>query len=233
MPRKVFTAGEVLAAADVNEFLMDQSVQSFAGTAARGSAIPSPVEGMMSYLEDTNDIQVYNGSSYSSTLGAVLVASVSASGSSFLINNCFSAQYSNYIVKARLGVTSDSRLLINFASSGSALTSSIYRVNWQEGSTGRTVLGTNTGSDFVFVDSGLTTGQIYGLNFEVFAPFTSNTTHGLINGVITNSVSPTVGRPYAFENVGIYDATTSIDGLQFSIFSGTLSGTVQVYGLRN
>jgi hypothetical protein len=62
MSRKVFTAGEVLAAADVNSFLMDQTVMSFAGTAARGSAIPSPVEGMVSYLEDSNIFQYYNGS---------------------------------------------------------------------------------------------------------------------------------------------------------------------------
>jgi len=64
MPRKVFTAGEVLAAADVNTYLMDQSVMSFAGTAARGSAITEPVEGMVTYLEDSDSYQSYNGSSY-------------------------------------------------------------------------------------------------------------------------------------------------------------------------
>jgi hypothetical protein len=64
MPRKVFTAGEVLAAADVNEFLMDQAVQSFAGTAARGSAISSPVEGMYTHLEDTDSLQFWNGSAW-------------------------------------------------------------------------------------------------------------------------------------------------------------------------
>lgn len=57
--RKVFTAGEVLQAADVNDFLMDQSVMVFAGTAARGSAIPSPTEGMVTYLQDSDAVQVY------------------------------------------------------------------------------------------------------------------------------------------------------------------------------
>ena len=57
--RKVFTAGEVLQAADVNDFLMDQSVMVFAGTAARGSAIPSPSEGMVTYLSDADELQVY------------------------------------------------------------------------------------------------------------------------------------------------------------------------------
>jgi hypothetical protein len=64
MSRKVFTAGEVLAAADVNSFLMDQTVMSFAGTAARGSAIPSPVNGMVTYLEDSDSVQIFDGSSF-------------------------------------------------------------------------------------------------------------------------------------------------------------------------
>jgi hypothetical protein len=71
MPRKVFTAGEVLAAADVNEFLMDQAVQSFAGTAARGSAIPSPVEGMAAYLNDSNILSLYDGANWKTSLGAI------------------------------------------------------------------------------------------------------------------------------------------------------------------
>ena len=64
MPRKVFTAGEVLSASDVNSFLMDQMVQTFAGTAARGSALPSPTEGMVTYLADTNTFQYWNGTAY-------------------------------------------------------------------------------------------------------------------------------------------------------------------------
>jgi hypothetical protein len=68
MPRKVFTAGEVLAAADVNSFLMDQTVMSFAGTAARGSAIGTAVEGMVTYLEDSNILSIYDGSAWKTSL---------------------------------------------------------------------------------------------------------------------------------------------------------------------
>jgi hypothetical protein len=62
MPRKVFVAGEILTASDVNVNLMDQAVMSFAGTAARGSAIPSPVEGMVTYLNDLDRLEVYTTS---------------------------------------------------------------------------------------------------------------------------------------------------------------------------
>jgi hypothetical protein len=57
--RKVFTAGEVLSAANVMDFLMDQSVMVFAGSAARGSSIGTATEGMVSYLTDTNKIEVF------------------------------------------------------------------------------------------------------------------------------------------------------------------------------
>lgn len=57
--RKVFTAGEVLTAANVNDYLMDQSVMVFSGSAARTSGIGTATEGMVSYLTDTNKIEVF------------------------------------------------------------------------------------------------------------------------------------------------------------------------------
>jgi hypothetical protein len=68
--KKTFTAGAVLTASDVNGYLMEQSVMVFASSAARSSAIPSPSEGMMSYLSDTNVVQVYNGSAYAAVGGS-------------------------------------------------------------------------------------------------------------------------------------------------------------------
>lgn len=47
--RKVFTRG-TLSSADVNGYLMDQTVPVFASAAARDAAIPSPSEGMHCYL---------------------------------------------------------------------------------------------------------------------------------------------------------------------------------------
>jgi len=66
MPRKTFTPGEVLTASDVNTLLMDQSVMTFASSAARGSAIPSPTEGMVTYLEDSKNVEVFDGTNFSS-----------------------------------------------------------------------------------------------------------------------------------------------------------------------
>ncbi len=62
--KKVFEANEVLTAADVNGYLMDQAVMVFADSSARSSAIGTPSEGMMAFTEDTDTLSFYNGSSW-------------------------------------------------------------------------------------------------------------------------------------------------------------------------
>jgi hypothetical protein len=64
MAYKTFANGFPLPASDLNNFLMNQSVIVFADSAARTTAIPSPVEGMLTYLEDTNAYESWNGSAY-------------------------------------------------------------------------------------------------------------------------------------------------------------------------
>jgi|694.fasta_scaffold132349_5 hypothetical protein len=83
--RKVFTAGEVLTAANVQDYLQDQAVMVFAGSAARGSSIGTATEGMVSYLTDTNKIEVFTTyweQVWPSVAGTVLAKDVVGSGTS-------------------------------------------------------------------------------------------------------------------------------------------------------
>jgi hypothetical protein len=86
--RKVFTAGEVLTAANVNGYLMDQTVMVFAGTAARGSAIATASEGMLTYLSDTNAVQYYDGAAWQALIdtSAFITASSTATLTNKTIN---------------------------------------------------------------------------------------------------------------------------------------------------
>lgn len=61
---KVFTAGDVLTAADVNDYIMQQQVCVFASAAARGSAITSPNEGQFAFLKDTDTLTFYDGTDW-------------------------------------------------------------------------------------------------------------------------------------------------------------------------
>jgi hypothetical protein len=60
---KEFIAGSILGEDDINDYLM-QGVLVFAGTAARGSAITSPVEGQFAFLKDTDQLTYYSGSAW-------------------------------------------------------------------------------------------------------------------------------------------------------------------------
>lgn len=64
MPYKQFTP-DVLSSAEVNTYLMNQSVIVFANAAARTAALgASPPEGMVTYLQDLDAIQIYDGASW-------------------------------------------------------------------------------------------------------------------------------------------------------------------------
>ena len=58
MPRLTFTPGEILTAANLN-VVSDQTVMVFDDAAARTTAIPSPTEGMVTYLKDTDNLEKY------------------------------------------------------------------------------------------------------------------------------------------------------------------------------
>lgn len=63
--RKVFAAGEVLTAANVQGFLQDQAVMVFDDATDRATVLGTAVaEGMVTYLKDQNTVQVYDGSSF-------------------------------------------------------------------------------------------------------------------------------------------------------------------------
>jgi len=78
---KLFATGDVLTAAQVNTYLMQQSVMVFASSAARTSAISGILaEGMVTYLQDTNSLEYYDGSAW------VASGNVSLTGTQTLTN---------------------------------------------------------------------------------------------------------------------------------------------------
>ncbi|NBW22489.1 MAG: hypothetical protein EBR82_82530, partial [Caulobacteraceae bacterium] len=56
---KAFSAGAVLTAAQVQGYLQDQAVMTFASSAARTAAITAPSQGMTTYLTDSNTYWQY------------------------------------------------------------------------------------------------------------------------------------------------------------------------------
>lgn len=77
--KKTWNALDVLTAADVNGYLMDQTVMKFAGTAARSSALGTGVSaGMVSHRTDGTVWEGYNGTSWTAFALAGVATTISA-----------------------------------------------------------------------------------------------------------------------------------------------------------
>jgi hypothetical protein len=62
---KLYSTGDVLSASDVNTYLQQQTVMVFASAAARTTALASVLaEGMVSYLKDTDLVEIYTGAAW-------------------------------------------------------------------------------------------------------------------------------------------------------------------------
>jgi hypothetical protein len=91
--RKVFAAGEVLTAANVNGYLMDQAVMVFDDSASRTSALGTAAsEGMISYLKDTNGLQYYDGSAWQ-TVGLDPITFTSSTATAYTIADSDAGSY--------------------------------------------------------------------------------------------------------------------------------------------
>ena len=76
---KDWTVGEVVTEPDFQSYIQNQVVQNYASSSARSSALGTAVsEGMVSYLQDTNALEFYNGTAWASVSGAAGIAEIVA-----------------------------------------------------------------------------------------------------------------------------------------------------------
>jgi hypothetical protein len=232
MSRKVFTAGEVLAAADVNSFLMDQTVMSFAGTAARGSAIPTPTLGMYTHLEDTPArTQFWNGSAWVSPFGSTFITEVAfTTASAVNLNNVFTSAYQNYLVLLNISSVSTTALMTARMRVGGVDASSgaYFRAGIQTYSSVNNVdaVRSQGGTSLILLDS---IGSVEAAGtIEVFSPNQARPT------VLTHHFQGSTGGNYTM-NIGStnHAVSTAYDGMSIIPAAGTITGTVRVYGMRN
>ena len=138
MPRKEFDAFTRLDASDVNTFLMDQSVMTFADSTARASAITTPVEGMVTYLNDIDALSIYNGEEYVTNRPIQVFAGTAARGSAIPtptqgmythLNDTDSLQYwdgSDWVGVASAGTASFSFVETLYITSSGSFTKATY-----------------------------------------------------------------------------------------------------------
>jgi hypothetical protein len=147
MAYKVFSNGSVLNASDLNDYLMNQSVMVFSSSTARASALTSPTEGMMTYLEDTNRFQYYTGAAWQDLTDEPTGWSDK------------SANYS--IVAADLGTTIRSTSTAITITIDNVLTQQGDRIDFIQAGTGQITFAAGTGVTLSSADAKLKTAKQY------------------------------------------------------------------------
>tara|TARA_R110002167_G_scaffold105723_4_gene271784 strand:+ start:894 stop:1595 length:702 start_codon:yes stop_codon:yes gene_type:complete len=211
---KVFSTGEVLTAADVNDYLMEQSIGIFANSTARDAQITSPIEGQFCYLADSNVLQLYNGSSWAGYIDEGDISSVVA-GTNISGGGTSGAVTLNLAIDAAVAFadqTASAIILKDYAETDVAVTSATtLAINLANGNTGTVTLGHNvTDIDFTNVPTnGMST-----FTLQVTQDGTGSRTMA-INAVTVNGGGHATAKTPGAAGLTLSTAAAKIDLLTF------------------
>jgi len=227
-----FVAGEVLTAAEMTQ--VNTGIPVFATTTTRDAAFGGAgekvlAEGQFAYIEATDTTQFYDGAAWQ-PVGAQTVALIetltpSAAATAQFTTGSISSAYSYYTIFYVLS----NGFRINLRSGGSTITAANY--NLQE-------IGATTGSATVnSVVAGQTSWPIY----DATTPSTVSNSFTFFNYAGSATQYPTLVKNATFQHWsgptnatlvgnGQYNATQAVDSLLFTPSTGTLTGTIKLYG---
>ena len=175
-------------------------------------------------------------SAYQQGAGLTLITSSTFSAaSSVSVDNCFTSTYDNYRVtlKVTAATGSDVEMSMRFRSLGANISTANYRYAFLQGraSDGNTSTAWSSGVAQFHVGKTPTSGGDPRLNvsMDVFSPAAAVST-----GITTTLFKMLNGSEFfGSAGGGVFDATTTFDGISFYPASGTFTGTLRVYGYTN
>ena len=211
---KVFSVGEVLTAADVNDYLMEQSIGIFANSTARDAQITSPIEGQFCYLADSNVLQLYNGSSWANFIGEGDITGVTA-GTNISGGGASGAVTLNLAIDSAVAFadqTASAIVLKDYAETDVAVTSATtLAIDLANGNTGTVTLG-NSVTDIDFTN--VPTNGISTFTLQVTQDGTGSRTMA-INAVTVNGGSHATAKTPGGSGLTLSTAAAKIDLLTF------------------
>ena len=169
-------------------------------------------------------------------VGNVLISSQTVTTSSLVtFDNVFTSSFENYLIEFN-GRSSgaSTQMRSKFRTGGVANGNSNYAyvvtqaLSSNSGPTNR-AWGTASGEN-EFIDMDNTTGSNQSMLLNVFSPQATQWTRWTFFASAVGSGGAVNGYQICG---GAFTNTTSFDGIQFSLTSGTITGSFRIYGLRN
>lgn len=184
------------------------------------------------YLTVSTGLSLSGTTLTSTGLGTFITSAAPSGETEKSINGCFTATYESYLVRFRLTLSANAQLSMRLRAAGTdesganTYYSSVSRTaiaisNVADGTTGRTQM-------VLLTAPGTTNAEAAG-TLVVDSPFATAKT--LVQGDVTAATT----TPAALREVGGSgrNATTSYDGFTILVASGTMTGTIRVYGIVN
>ena len=231
MAYKVFTNGSVLQASEINDNLMRQSVMVFSNASARTAAITSPIEGMLTWLEDLNRYEHYNGTSWVVSIPPVgltlLNATSFSSAGGVEISNVFTSEFNHYkIFLSCIAAASGINLNLRFRNAGGNVSSNNYfrQVLAADGST----VSASRASSQPETQVGQTSNvQNSGFEITIYNPNQATTTN-----VYSANAGGNIGTTI-FTSSSMFATSDVFTGVTLFPPSSTITGSLRIYGIRN
>lgn len=146
--------------------------------------------------------------------------------SSVSVNNCFSGDYEHFKILVRATASTSSTLLMRLTSGGTQDTTTNYNYIYDWIYSSSSYIATSASQTSFFAGNTETTGCAY--DCTVFSPFAAAPTGFQSNASM--KVSSTA--PQGLQAYGGHSLSSSYDGLTIYPASGTITGTVSVYGYK-
>jgi hypothetical protein len=229
--RKEFNSGDILLASEVQGYLQDQAVMVFDDAAARGSAIPTPSEGMLTYNKDTDALELYDGSAFGpvgSDAGLIHINTTSFSAvASQSVNDVFTSNFDSYKILINCTPTTtnpnteDMRLRLRVSGTDSTVSydsAFFFRIDGSFGST-------KAGFNGAYI--GGMGNRRFGSEVNVYNPEKVSFT-----ALFANTSTSGDANQMAVSSGTIHVVSASYTGFTLVCSSGTMTGSVTTYGLK-
>ena len=234
-----FTAGQVLTAAQMNNSART-GVPVFADTTARDAAFGGTgektlAEGQLCYVENLTgvaQIQYYDGAAWvsltSPSLVVVKAETAFTAASSVTADNIFSATYRTYKMVINYTTSTTNRINARLRVGGTSTSTTTY--NSQSLDADNTTISGGRGSSETSVGIATSTNGAFNSSCEVmiYNPFIATPTTFASTQIYSSGAYTSPGINIRGGN---QSGSTSFDGIELLVSTGTMTGNYTIYGL--